>query len=67
MGLTRNQVCPCGHLGFESLPLRQTLPLVETPASRSKQCLSAPLWRILYGMFLLLVFAVVVYSIMKMI
>ena len=24
MGLTRNQVCPCGHPGFESLPLRQT-------------------------------------------
>ena len=22
-GLTRNQVCPCGHPGFESLPLRQ--------------------------------------------
>ena len=25
-GLTRNQVCPCGHPGFESLPLRQTQP-----------------------------------------
>ena len=24
MGLTRNQVCPRGHPGFESLPLRQT-------------------------------------------
>ena len=25
MGLTRNQVCPCGHPGFESLPLRHMI------------------------------------------